>query len=302
MARAAEVEIRVPVASTKWRLYAVGDIHWGSTGCAEDHFRRTVKEIRNNEHAYWIGMGDYIDAVTHNDKKRFDPKHYEGTRYQISDLARLPKLQKDELLTEVDSIKDKCLGLIEGNHEWVVPKWNAQDIMWEFVNGIGAPYLGAAGFVRIRVVDDAKVKSDNGNSRYSIVVFAVHGYGGTRLSGADALALGRLVAAVRGVDVYFFGHRHKQIVLPHSQIYLDRSSPPKIRDVHCVGGMTGSYLKSYVQDQSDYAERSVMPPTVLGSPYVEVWAERPNTKGKQGSYVPMFQMQHSPLPKGGYVE
>lgn len=289
--RAIKHRIHVKSAITdKVRLYALGDIHWGAPGCAEDTLRATVAEIANNEHAYWLGMGDYIDAVTHNDRRRFNPAHYVGTRYKISDLADLAQIQADEFVEVVEPIKDKCIGLIEGNHEWVNPKHNAADIMARIVAGIEAPYLGPSAFVHLYVMDAVD------KTRYKLTVWAHHGFGGGRLAGGDALTLQRLIMQAEA-DIYLMGHRHKSIILPEVSLYANEAEPPDIVHRPRVGGMTGTFLKSSAQNTSDYAEQLGLPPVVLGAPYVEMWCQSDQSNGKRIQYVPVFQMMHPPLSR-----
>lgn len=52
-----------------FHIYPLGDIHLGAIGCAEHKIEAKVKEIAEQDNAYWIGMGDYVDAITKDDKR-----------------------------------------------------------------------------------------------------------------------------------------------------------------------------------------------------------------------------------------
>ena len=80
-----------------------------------------------------MGGGDYCDAVILGDAKRFDvdtlpnwmlsgdPK---TIRRRIKDILAA---QRRRFLRLVDPIKDKCIGLIEGNHEYTIMKYHNRD-------------------------------------------------------------------------------------------------------------------------------------------------------------------------------
>lgn len=305
MADAFWVDIRVPTAGEKWRLVLLGDVHKGAPGHAATKFRADVKMIKETPNCYWLGMGDYVDCITHNDRKRFNPKHFKGSDYQIADLANLPKIQCEEFLHDVDSIKSQCVGLLEGNHEWQNPKYNAYDVMADIQEAIGAPFLGVSGFLKFRVIDDSRERSHENTARYIFSLWAHHGYGCGRLAGGHALTLQRLVMTAQGVNAYAMGHRHQHLIFPSTAMYADNSRPkPRVREFPTVSLMTGGYLMSYREGTSDYAEQLGLMPVVLGAPWIDIWGSHvrePGASGASVGYVPVYHATHTPLVGGGLL-
>ena len=53
-------------------VYFLGDIHEGAANHQAKALSKAIDIIANDSNAYWIGMGDYIDAINHRDP-RFNP-------------------------------------------------------------------------------------------------------------------------------------------------------------------------------------------------------------------------------------
>ena len=53
-------------------VYFLGDIHEGAANHQAKALAKAIDIIANDSNAYWIGMGDYIDAINHRDP-RFNP-------------------------------------------------------------------------------------------------------------------------------------------------------------------------------------------------------------------------------------
>ena len=55
-----------------FHFYPLGDWHIGDPHCAEGHIRKIIKLIKDDPMARWWGGGDYLNAITLVDTKRFD--------------------------------------------------------------------------------------------------------------------------------------------------------------------------------------------------------------------------------------
>ena len=53
-------------------VYFLGDIHEGAANHQAKALSKAIDIITTDSNAYWIGMGDYIDAINHRDP-RFNP-------------------------------------------------------------------------------------------------------------------------------------------------------------------------------------------------------------------------------------
>lgn len=298
---AIEVKLYVPSADTKIRIYALGDVHWGAPLCDEELLKKTVSTLAEAKHNYWIGMGDYIDNVVFTDRKRFNPKDYKGTDVRVEDLIDLPLVQVEGFVETINPIRGRCLALFEGNHEWISPKYQGRDIIALLAGSVNAPELGASGFVRVKVYHESAIKhmdTDHPTGpMYTVTFFCHHGYGGGRLSGAPALQLDRAPMHAQA-DIYMFGHRHKQMIMPTVTYNLLPGNPPKIVRSHKIAMQTGSYLRTAAQlRQPGYAEKQGYYPAVMGSPYVDIWADIRYEEGNKNKrqHVRRYQASHPPV-------
>ena len=89
---------------------------------ANEKLKKAIELIEKDGDA-WIGLGDYVDCINHRDP-RFNPQEI-SERYSIKDLEDLPRRQSDHFLSAIAPIKDRCLGLIYGNHEDYVYAYGA---------------------------------------------------------------------------------------------------------------------------------------------------------------------------------
>lgn len=95
-----------------FNIYPLGDIHAGAAHCAEHDIQRMVEQIKQDKMGYWIGMGDYADAILKDDK-RFD---IEGLAPWVK-KDNIVESQREWLKKLFEPIKDKCITLLTGNHE-----------------------------------------------------------------------------------------------------------------------------------------------------------------------------------------
>ena len=95
-------------------------------------------------------------------------------------------------------------------------------------------------------------------------IYAEHGYGGGRLEGAPALALGRMSKDYHA-QIYAQGHRHVELSFPDERI---RVSGEGLVGERVLFLCTGTYLKSWQEDVEIYADRKQLPPRPVGSPTI----------------------------------
>lgn len=256
--------------SDKTSLYVIGDAHVGALNCAEDKIVRLVERIRSDPNARWLGGGDMCDAVILNDTSRFDPsilpnwllegKNGKDVRLNLQDILSAQKRRLFKLLTP---IKDQCLGLIEGNHEYTIMKHHNRDFMAELCTYFNCENLTDCAFLRFKF--NRKVNySQDGKPRdptATIRGFICHGHGGGRTSGAEPNNLYRL-AADKEVDFVLKGHSHTFCVhppIPMLSIPSGGKLPedPIVYDKHAANW--GSFVYTYKTGPSTYASRANYP-------------------------------------------
>lgn len=248
----------------RFKLYPLGDIHLGSLHCAENEIYKQVEVIRKDKNAYWIGMGDYCDSITKNDK-----------RFEMGGLASwviaddIIESQRKRIVNLLKPIQSKCLGLITGNHEESIHQFHQDDITRHICDDLNVPYLGYSCYVVL------KFKRKNSNEVWQVITHAWHGAGAAQTEGSRLNRLMRLVNEIEA-DIYLMGHLHA--MTQHTPDRLTYRNG-RVRSQKLAATITGSWLKAYNQPNEgereciSYAERQGYKPSRIGCPVVHLYPE-----------------------------
>jgi len=250
----------------KFYIYPIGDIHLGVVHCDEVRLREKVAEIKSlGRKAYWLGMGDYGDLITPKDFKRWEGKILAPWMRDNEDNIGPTQVRRvNEILSP---IWGQCLGLIEGNHDDNIRRFNHYDFMKELLllanNKHYVPYAGVSCFVELNF------KRENSNETHNYIIHARHGEGSARTSGARALAVLRLSQSMVNAHITFMGHLHGQESPDIPERIILRNG--KIKSFETIATMTGAWLRAYMQGVPPmYLERWGSPPSTLGCPRVSI--------------------------------
>ena len=261
----------------KFTLYPLGDMHLGVVHCDEDLLRQTVEEIRKDKKALWLGIGDYADCITPNDFKRWDGKILAPwMRDNVDNIGPTQVERVDEILSP---IWDKCLGLIEGNHDDSIRRYNHYDFMKELLKKANkkkeppwdkVPYGGVSCMVRLNF-------KRAGTATHDFIIHARHGEGSARTSGARALAVLRLSQVFINAHITLMGHLHGQEAPDIPQRMVLKNG--KIKSFETIATMTGAWVRAYMQGVPPmYLERWGSPPSVLGCPKIILHPDKDTTE------------------------
>lgn len=249
-------DIIIPFTRSKstFHLYALGDIHAGTIHCVEHDVKRKVKEIAKDEMALWIGMGDYAEWITPRDK-RFDPDQKSIADWVESD--NIAHTQEKWLVELFAPIKDKCLGLLYGNHENNIRVFNHNNVHKNICEKLGVTNLGFSCFLRLIF--------RRGKTHGHLVTGAfIHGSSCAVTEGAKLMALMRWMKSCQA-DLYGYAHLHDYIPKSLSRLEVrDSAEGPKIKGYVAVGATTGAWFKTYTQGIiASYGEQKAYPPTEI---------------------------------------
>lgn len=252
-------EIDVSSRSEIFNLYPIGDAHVGAFNFASKKFKKYVQRIREDDNALWIGGGDILDAVILQDQKRFDPDNLpawmlsgspDKVRRKIKDILKAQMDYAEELL---EPIKHKCIGYIEGNHEFSISHYHNRDVTAEMASRLGTVELTDCAFIRFRF------KRNSGTS--TVRLFICHGHGGGRSAGAEPTHLTRL-AQERDCEIIFRGHSHIfHIMPPIPRLTIPTCGElPEHAITHDVRAANwGAWVLSYANGPSTYDSRANYP-------------------------------------------
>lgn len=255
--------------SNTFSLVPLGDIHFGSRGCHVRKLKKAIEWIRANPTSYWVGMGDYFEAVKHNDK-RFDPESiapkYAARPDRMTDMA------VEDLCDMLHPIRSQCIGLLTGNHEEKVRLRDGHDLHYRLTHRLGAKDLGYDALLRWTFAR----RADRGGNHPSRVlwVFASHGSIAGRSDGGIVTRMGNLCMNV-DADLYLLGHGHRTIWFQKTTLRAPQSGAMHLEGRVRSFAMTGTYRRTYTEGTRDYGEKAHFPPSQIGSPKLTIrpWAE-----------------------------
>jgi predicted phosphodiesterase len=248
--------IKVDSRNEWYNIIPIGDIHLGNEGCEIQALKNMVDWIKEKDNTYWIGMGDYIDAINYSDP-RFDPKTV-STKYMASgNIDKCIQMQIADVVKILEPIKDKCLGLLRGNHEESIRKYYHFDVLYEMAKDLNFNRnLLLYDTAIIRLVFKRLEKAVN---MYDIYVS--HGSIGGRTYGAKSNRLGELLSE-HEADIYLLAHSHIKLAQMRTKHYFNRSG--KYSKKKIVQAMTGCFLSGYSVGKTSYVEKMMFPPTDIG--------------------------------------
>jgi hypothetical protein len=240
--------------SDKFNIIGLGDTHLGSIGFDEKHLIETVNWIKQTPRTYWIGMGDFCECINPTDK-RFDPYSI-SSAYNIRSLSRLISVQIEDITALLKPIKSKCLGLVTGNHEETVRLKFNNDIGYQLASNLGVENLGYDGWIRLCF---QRAKSEQ---RTCYKIYVTHGHCGAGSSGGKVTKLEEL-AGFMDADILMMGHGHKKVIAP-PVLKIGLDSQGNVTSTKQIAIMTGSFLRTYVEDATTYGEKAGYKPCDLG--------------------------------------
>lgn len=258
-----DISIPYKQSSPEYKLFCVGDIHAGTIHCVEDDIRRKVKEISQIKNALWIGMGDYAEFITPKDK-RFDPNQSSISEWvQPDNLGHSQTKWLTELFTP---IKNKCIGLLYGNHENSIRINNHENVQQNLCDALEVDNLGYSCFINFHF------KRENSTESHLITGAFTHGSTGAITEGAKLMALMRWMKSM-DADIYGYAHLHDYLEKSYSRMTVNENG--KIHSKVSSGVTTGSWFRTYTQGiVASYGEVKCYPPTEI---CCAVFTINPNT-------------------------
>jgi len=246
------INIKLKNLDKPYFLVPLGDIHYGNEACDKDELDKIVDWIRSRKRVLWIGMGDYADYIGYKDS-RFDPTVVDKS-LSISSLGKLGCELIQKFQSIVAPIANKCIGLMYGNHEDRYQIQQEQmNLHHDLCQKLGVCDLGYSCFTRISF-----------SYKKEVTFYDIRAHHGAGWAQSDGGVINRLVKFMNQTDsdVTLIGHLHQRV---HKiKIVLSYNGEKVIEKVH-FGAVTGTYLKTYADGITTYAEKRGYDPTPIGS-------------------------------------
>lgn len=226
----------VDVPDRPFRLVVVSDLHIGLKNFREDMWLKQLEELAQPD-TYWISLGDIVEGRVGSDIKMYDPA-----------LATMYLQEQYQYFTNsIAPYKDKCIGMIRGNHEVGHIARNAYDPLDVYCGENNIHYFG----------DLARLVLKNKTNKCRLLAF--HGAGGGRQVGS---AMNRINSYAGNflADVVISGHHHKPahtISTQPIEVCGDELTFTRRDEI-----ITGSLMDGYTKDVGAYSEQKLLPPYV----------------------------------------
>jgi hypothetical protein len=227
-------------------LVFFGDLHYGHPQCDIER-ARTMLEYCKKHRVYVLLMGDLLEC---------------GLRMSIGDSVYTQKLdpqgQMESVIELIEPLVDEGLivGIHDGNHEERITIQTGMNPTRIMAKQLRIPYLGYACWSLLRV----------GSQHYTL--YSWHGKSGSRFKYTKLKAV-MDASHYFEADVVAMAHVHDcDATTAIRQRVNMRNGTVEERKIHLL--LTGSYLK---YDDS-YAQDSGYPPSKLGSPKAQFYAEK----------------------------
>ena len=254
-----------------YHLIPIGDIHIGNENTDMRAFLAMIEWLKNCKDCLWLGMGDYIDLIPAGDKRHnvYETKRtykYSGREYNLTDP------QEQYLLARaiLKQVKDKCIGILTGNHELKYENQGA-NFARLLADDLGTDYLDYSAFINLHF----KRKSNNTRTQYTI--FAIHGFGAGRKTGSKVNRVEDL-ATYFDADIYLMGHTHDLFVTRELRLYASRG---KIRERKLIFANTGTFVKTYNMGNTSYGEMRAYKPVKIGVVRIDLIPYRKDLHGRE---------------------
>lgn len=222
-------------------MWNISDLHWGNSLVDYELFISHLELIKSNKNHFIIFGGDTLDAIILGDKRfsfqALDERFYKrGDDYQsILDRAI------DSLCAELEPVKSKIIGFLEGNHEVSADKSAQTRVARRLAANLNTYHFGYSLGLGIKLRD--------GNCKFTrqYIGFIHHGSGGAQTKGGK---LNRGISKSNdweGVDFHMRGHLHDPQITPMVRGSFKWRS--NYRDIEFIAKdyvivQSGSYLKS----------------------------------------------------------
>ena len=235
----------------KWvYLEPLGDLHVGNANFCENKLKERVKVIKEDKNRYWIGMGDYIDGIV-------STAYHSDRRYDFREVDKRFTTVEDQYQYVLDIFKpiaNKCIGLLEGNHDRTVSKMSSFDIVKRLAKDLKVRYLMGSALINLHFVKDKKLIWD-------VPLYATHGSYNGKTIGGDINKLEAMANSIYAL-VYLVGHSHK--IWSIKDVRLKVINGHLVEEYPIFAG-TGSFLKGYMQGKYNYAETYMFRPNKVGT-------------------------------------
>jgi hypothetical protein len=274
------IDINVHRATTPFprlNIYPVSDVQYGAQGCDMDRFKRYIQRGIEDEHGYFVGVGDLVDVASPSGRQKIKSADFYDSVTEA--LAAQAKLHMDAVYSVLRPTKGRWLGFVSGHHYYEFSEGKTSDTI--LADRLEAPFLGTCGIVQVRLETSAGKTS-------TCQLLLHHGEGSGRAISAPLNKLIPYAYSFPTIDIFLIGHYHKKIAypIPAQKPFFSPDGRGGLKESERWLACTGGYLKGYEvgakkdgRSHGNYVEQKMLTPNALGGIIIRIVPERIITSG-----------------------
>lgn len=240
-------------------LYPIGDIHAFNASCDLDAAYAVRDEAAADPLALVVFMGDGTECITESDP-RWHSGGVDHSLVKPGDASKIIDVQVAWLADFMRPLAAQVICYHDGNHEKAVNRHNATNFSERVMERAGidpAVYSPGAALTKV-------IFTDASRHACSLLINSSHGSQAGRMDGAKINRLKQALAYFH-CDIMLRGHSHSFFASPADWLEPNANHSKLVAKRGYVSH-TGSFLRTYEQDQDSYAEDGDYPPTSIGCP------------------------------------
>lgn len=241
--------------------------------CNVDKWKEFLEWGKAKPRCLFLGMGDYVDLASTSERDLLHNKHlHEST---LKTLDNIYKKHADKFVKEIDFMRGKLIGLIEGNH--YADLGNGTTTTQRMCDSMNTKYLGCMSVIRLTFKYHG--------SKTSVDIVAHHGRGAGRMLGSSLNGVQKMAESVHG-NIYLQGDDHRKLAGMTTKMEITSGNNGDIMLKHKkqIFLRTGSFLDSHKDGHASYVVDANLNPTDLGVVKIELTPRR-HRKEVQGKEV-----------------
>jgi len=203
-------------------IIGISDLHVGAPEFDERYLTDLLAWVKQTPNAYLILNGDLGNMATKESKS------------DVYEERLSPNQQVKRLKEYFGPLKDRVLGMTEGNHERRIRIATSIDICEELAEYLECPYGREALCLQVRLGKQKNLKP------VSYLIYATHGWSSARTAGGK-VNMGVSLASTIKADVYIVGHTHGKYLYEHIFLEPDEQNQQVIRRKQIIAS-SGSVL------------------------------------------------------------
>lgn len=262
------------------KIIPFGDVHRDSEMHAHSTWQDFLAYAKAQKNAYFLGMGDYTDGVSTSERAILNAANLHSTT-KIS-MGDMYKGVVRTLANELGFMRNRCIGLLGGNHYFDYNDGQNTDHL--LAAALGARHLGVHSFILVRLLVDGKTNGSRKTAHIPLWIQAHHGLGGGSLAGSQYNPIQKMGHMFPRAHINLMGHSHGKGCNGGNVVLVPREIKEfpffTIDEQPSWQGRTGSFLKVYEDGKSSYNVDACRSPNALGWIEFEVTPRRVREGGR----------------------